>query len=541
MLLFCLICDKNILKTSKDPKLSIMNRMLTHSNNKNNKRHTLLEEKYGTPGNTLPPHETVFPHLPTYNAVQISQHDSKEKRVWVSFKCGVYDITDFLNEHPGGDKIMMAAGASTEPFWKLYAVHNSDEVMAIMEKYRIGNLDPSDQGEAIKNVGDPYCDEPKRHPALKPSSKKPFNGEPPLSILADNFITPNDLFYVRNHLPVPNISEKEFELEIKGLGNKEISLKLDDLKKNFEKTSVIATIQCAGNRRSNMSKVKNVKGLSWGSAAIGTAKWSGVRLRDVLKTYGIDESNLGNIKHVHFEGLDTDVANVPYAASIPIYKAIDPRGDVILAYEMNDEPISPDHGYPLRVIVPGTVGARNVKWLNQIVVSDKESDGHWQQNDYKGFSPSVNWDTVDFTKSPAIQELPVQSAICEPENEATVTLTSEKTIKASGYAWSGGGRKIIRVDVSADGGATWLTANLEHADKTKDIVEVDGREWAWALWKVDIPVLEEQLKSGQKLEIVCKAWDSSYNTQPENVDHIWNLRGVLSNAWFRVNVNLPSN
>lgn len=131
-------------------------------------------------------------------------------------------------------------------------------------------------------------------------------------------------------------------------------------------------------------QIKPVKGLNWGSAAIGTAKWTGVRLRDVLKAYGIDESNLGNIKHVHFEGLDTDVANVPYAASIPIHKALDPRGDVILAYEMNEEPISRDHGYPLRVIVPGIVGARNVKWLNRIVVSDKESNGHWQQNDYKG-------------------------------------------------------------------------------------------------------------------------------------------------------------
>lgn len=130
--------------------------------------------------------------------------------------------------------------------------------------------------------------------------------------------------------------------------------------------------------------MKHVKGLNWSSAAISTAKWTGVRLRDVLKACGIDETTLGDIKHIHFEGLDTDVANVSYAASIPIYKALDPRGDVILAYKMNDEPISRDHGFPLRAIVPGIVGARNVKWLNRIVVCNKESDSHWQQNDYKG-------------------------------------------------------------------------------------------------------------------------------------------------------------
>lgn len=103
---------------------------------------------------------------------------------------------------------------------------------------------------------------------------------------------------------------------------------------------------------------------------------------------------------------------------------------------------------------------------------------------HQGFSPSVDWDTVDFKKSPAIQELPVQSAISEPTEGSTAAIIDGDKIKVSGYAWSGGGRKIIRVDVSADGGSTWKTSNLEHADAKKDVVDVDNREWAWALWKV---------------------------------------------------------
>lgn len=101
---------------------------------------------------------------------------------------------------------------------------------------------------------------------------------------------------------------------------------------------------------------------------------------------------------------------------------MDKSGDVILAYEMNGEPLLRDHGYPIRVIVPGIVGARNVKWLGSIYVSEKESTGFWQANDYKGFSPSVDWDTVDFSQSPAIQELPVISAVCDPQSNETVTV-----------------------------------------------------------------------------------------------------------------------
>lgn len=224
---------------------------------------------------------------------------------------------------------------------------------------------------------------------------------------------------MRNHLPVPEVDPSKYKLKIAGTGLKEKTFTLDEIKK-FPKYTVSAAIQCAGNRRSEMSTVKQVKGLSWAHAAIGNATWSGAKLTDVLKSCGLDLDN-ADIHHVQFEGLDKGPENIPYGASIPVEKAFSPHGDVILAYEMNGEPLPRDHGYPLRVIVPGVVGARNVKWLSKIILSDKESDSHWQQNDYKGFCPSVDWDTVDFKSAPAIQELPVTSAICSPEEGEVVT------------------------------------------------------------------------------------------------------------------------
>ena len=191
-----------------------------------------------------------------------------------------------------------------------------------------------------------------------------------------------------------------------------------------------------------MNSVKPLKGLNWKGGAIGNATWSGARLYDILKAAGYSDDDI-KAKHIHFEGYDVGADGSPYGASIPVEKGSNPRGDVILAYEMNGETLPRDHGYPIRAVVPGVVGARNVKWLNRIILSDKESDSHWQQGDYKGFNPSIDWDNVDFSKSPAIQNMPITSAICEPAQGAKVKPGQE--LKLKGYAWSGGGNKVIRV------------------------------------------------------------------------------------------------
>jgi sulfite oxidase len=150
---------------------------------------------------------------------------------------------------------------------------------------------------------------------------------------------------------------------------------------------------------------------------------------------------------------------------------------------MNGQEIPLDHGFPLRLIAPGIVGARNVKWLSRIVLSDEESHSHWQRKDYKSFSPNINWDNVDFENAPAIQELPVQSAICDPIDGQVVNIGGKKSVKLRGYAWSGGGRKIIRVDVSADNGKNWITADLQQEDTPLN------RTYSWSLWQVLYPII----------------------------------------------------
>uniref|UniRef100_A0A8C5MLY3 Sulfite oxidase, mitochondrial n=1 Tax=Leptobrachium leishanense TaxID=445787 RepID=A0A8C5MLY3_9ANUR len=470
--------------------------------------------------------------FPQYTRADVKQHASLADRVWVTYAGEVFDITEFVELHPGGNRIMLAAGGALEPFWALYGVHKSEHVIEILQEYKVGELRPEEKKE--EDSTDPYSKDPPRHPVYKINSLKPFNAEPPTGILTESYITPNDFFFKRNHLPVPDINPDQYKLVIEApaatKGEKPLQLTLNDLKTKFPQHEITATLQCAGNRRSEMNAVKQVKGLDWGTAAISTARWAGVRLRDVLQHAGYTE-NTPNANHVQFEGLDCDITGTSYGASITFAHAMRKENDVLLAYEMNGQEIPRDHGFPLRVIVPGIVGARNVKWLGRIVVSEEESRSHWQQNDYKGFSPSVDWDTVDFTTSPAIQDLPIQSAITEPHPGQEVVPNSEGNLTLKGYAWSGGGREVVRVDVSLDGGKTWQVAELT-GEKQKA-----GQAWAWKIWQLSVPMPSE----AKELTILCKAVDSSYNVQPDTVAPIWNLRGVLSNAWHRVQVTVGAN
>lgn len=467
--------------------------------------------------------------LPTFTRAEISQHKQVEKRVWVTYKDGVYDVTDFLSQHPGGpEKLMLAAGSAVDPYWQVFAQHNCEEVHEMLEQYRIGNIAQTDRITAdVQTKDGPYAKDPARSFLLKVNTQEPFNAETPPILLYEDYITSNELFFVRNHLPVPVCDPDNYMLEVTGEGIASVKLTLNDLKTKFPQHTVTATIQCAGNRREELGKVKEVKGISWTGGAIGNAKWTGVRLREVLLYAGLKEEIEGKVQHIHFEGLDKNpLTGECYGASIPVEKAMDPRGDCLLVYGMNGTELPRDHGYPLRALVPGTVGARNVKWLARIVASSDEYDGQWQKNDYKGFSPSVDWSNVDFLKAPAIQELPVQSLICFPQEGASLDRDQE-TVTMQGIAWSGGGRGVVRVDVSLDGGETWTEATLkQEQDQSR------SRAWAWRLWEATITLPPNQ----HSMQLCCKAIDESYNVQPDTAGPIWNLRGCLSNAWHRVNI-----
>ena len=154
---------------------------------------------------------------------------------------------------------------------------------------------------------------------------------------------------------------------------------------------------------------------------------------------------------------------------------------------------------------------------------------HWQQKDYKTLSPTIT-ENPDYSKFGAIQTVPVTSAICQPKNESSIKVNKDGTVPVSGYAYSGGGNAVIRVDVSADGGKTWIEAKLERSQEFQG----PPRNWSWILWRATL-----QVSPGSKsVEILSRAVDSSNNVQPESYSGTWNLRGFLANAIARSNVKL---
>ncbi|KAJ7542006.1 hypothetical protein O6H91_10G085100 [Diphasiastrum complanatum] len=380
-----------------------------------------------------------------------------------------------------------------------------------------------------------YDREPPRHPSLTVNSKEPFNAEPPPCTLVASFVTPEEIFYKRNHGPIPVLEDpSEYRLEVGGLVSKPLSLSLEKIRM-LPKHTVVATLQCAGNRRTQMSETKHVKGVGWGVAALGNGIWSGVCLYDILELAGITQGTTATLnggKHVEFVSVDVckEENGGPYKASVPLLQATTPSADILLAYEMNGKELNRDHGYPLRVVVPGVIGARSVKWLRGIYVTADECQGFFMQRDYKMFPPSIDWHNVDWSSRRPLMDFPVQCAICTPKEGAVHALGSMVTIQ--GYALSGGGRGIERVDVSIDGGKTWLEAKRyqkQRGDLYSSDTDNDCEKWAWVLWEITVQIYPP-------VDIIAKAVDSSANTQPEKVKSIWNLRGVLNNSWHCVQV-----
>eukprot|EP00397_Hematodinium_sp_SG-2012_P027967 GEMP01029418.1.p1 GENE.GEMP01029418.1~~GEMP01029418.1.p1 ORF type:complete len:409 (+),score=72.74 GEMP01029418.1:409-1635(+) len=379
----------------------------------------------------------------------------------------------------------------------------------------------------VLDTDDPYFGEPERHPGLIFHNTKPMNAEVPVSLLIDHWITPNDIWFIRHHHPVPVIDGSKYRLEVHG-ASAPISLTLDDLKRRFPKHEVTTTIQCGGNRRSGFNYIQSTSGISWGPGAISTATFGGVLLRDVLRYTGLvtpENAKSDGIKHVIFEGFDD------MQASIPIEKALSPYGDCLLAYEMNGEELPREHGYPVRMVVPGHVGVRNVKWVQAVRTSKEEAIGPWQRGiAYKGFSPSVRsfstFSAKDVENIQSMQEQPVNSVISSPIDEDTTELDS---ITVRGYAYSGGGRGIVRVDVSLDGGHNWTSAELKEGSE-----QHPSMAWAWTFWEAELDIPEEL--QGCEITIVCKATDVAYNVQPESAEGIWNLRGLNNTCWHRIKI-----
>src|SRR3954454_3777489 len=209
----------------------------------------------------------------------------------------------------------------------------------------------------------------------------PFNAETPRAILADGPLTATDAFYVRDHGPVPEIDPAAWRLCVDGLVERELELSLATLREALPEREEVATLQCAGNGRAGLMAIRDIAGeAAWGPGATGTATWSGVALADVLALAG----PLPDAAHVGFDGADLCEEAKPaqrFGGSITLAKAC--RPEVLLAWGMNGQPLQPVHGAPLRVVVPGYIGARSVKWLERIEVRAKPWEGYYQHVVYR--------------------------------------------------------------------------------------------------------------------------------------------------------------
>lgn len=354
-----------------------------------------------------------------------------------------------------------------------------------------------------------------KDPSIVVRSADPLNAGPPLGSLRASPVTPIQLFFVRNHGTVPVVDAAAYRLPVTGLVDRELRLSLDSLRREFAPSTVIATLQCAGNRRRELHAVRSIEGeIPWGAEAVGTAVWRGVPLAEVLRAAGVRAAG----RHMHVVGLDAVAADVQgFGGSIPLEKAM--RPEVLLAYEMNGSPLLPVHGFPLRLVVPGYIGARSVKWLRSISVSAEPSVNYFQSHAYKLFPPHVRAHTADWNTGITLTEPPVSAVICVPHEGQRLRAGQSA---ATGYAFAGGGREIERVEVSADGGARWEAAHLVG----------EAHPWAWRFWEASL-----RLDPGRR-QIAVRAEDSTGAAQPADPAAVWNFKGYVNNAWHRVTVDV---
>ncbi|KAM0788181.1 hypothetical protein ACM66B_001341 [Microbotryomycetes sp. NB124-2] len=393
------------------------------------------------------------------------------------------------------------------------------------------------------------------------TGKWPFNSEPPLPALYDSgFLTPTRLFYVRNHGVAPQVSQADAEawtVTIDGLVEKPLTITLADLIELLPVVTLPVTLVCAGNRRKEQNVVQKSLGFSWGPAGLSTALFTGVYLSDVLdlvrpRNEGhFGEPGFRRAEHVIFEGAE-DLPNGKYGTSQRLRWARQKEKGMMLAWAMNGEALEPDHGYPLRLVVPGQIGGRSVKWLKRIEVSDRESQHHLHFWDNKVLPATLTAeearDQRDWWYDPRyiINDLNTNSAIARPAHDEQLPVAADSdsdSYTIEGYAYAGGGRRVNRVEVTLDDGAHWILANVTYPEDEYRKVAFEAPVWGklditdrdecfcWVLWKVSVPVR----KLVESSCIAVRGCDEGLSLQGKSM--YWNPTGMMNNWWFRVAIH----
>lgn len=376
----------------------------------------------------------------------------------------------------------------------------------------------------------------------------PFNVEAPLSDLYnEGFLTSPELFYVRNHGHVPQVEDDaipNWTFSIEGMVENPITMTLTDLLEQYEQHTYPITLVCAGNRRKEQNVVRKTKGFSWGAAGVSTALWTGVILGDILRKARPKRG----AKYVCMEGADK-LPNGYYGTSVKLNWAMDENRGMMLAHKMNGEMLRPDHGKPLRVVIPGQIGGRSVKWLKKLIITAEPSDNWYHIYDNRVLPTMVS--PEESANNPkwwideryAIYDLSTNSALAYPAHEEQLGLVgAPDKYRVKGYAYGGGGRRVTRVEISLDKGKTWRLANIDYAeDRYREAsprklyggtVDLDWREasFCWCFWNLDIAVSD----LADSKDILVRAMDESMNLQPR--DMYWSVLGMMNNPWYRVTI-----
>jgi DMSO/TMAO reductase YedYZ molybdopterin-dependent catalytic subunit len=323
-------------------------------------------------------------------------------------------------------------------------------------------------------------------------SEEPLVLETPTDELG-GFITPTKSFFVRTHFPIPKIDKNKWRLRIEGEVEKPFEINFGELIK-LESRKIPATLECAGNSRSFLEP--KVKGVQWKLGGVGNAEWTGVPLSILLERAGVKS----NAIEIIFEGADRGRLEDPksprgeinFARSIPIAKT----RSVLLAYKMNGEELPPEHGFPVRAIVPGWYAVASIKWLQRIIVTDKPFGGYYQTLDYAFWKREG-----EQARLTALSEMQTKAEIIQPSDGEVVAANSNVRIR--GAAWTGNG-EITKIELSSDGGSTWKEAKLLGESKPN----------AWRLWEFD---WKTSSKPG-KVALIARATDSNGGTQPTERD-----------------------
>lgn len=405
-----------------------------------------------------------------YTIDRVSEHDTPDD-AWVTYRNGVYNITDFIKDHPGGNYINMALGGDISHYINYFGVHLlNNQFMTTLERYRIGQLvEPIGNNIPIGNSE--YTSK------MRINMSYPLECEP--YYIPFSYITPFSHKYIRNHSDIPEVGNSQIAIYYNDIFLDNIDM---DSIQHCNRTDFYNTLQCCGNRIDEKQALKKFNNYDISSKGmIYNSLFSGYSLECLAKPILLKNYNrIGDINHIQFEGSDL------YKISVPITYL----DNVYIVDKMDGYHLDKEHGGPLRTIVRGTVGCRNVKWINTIRLSSEEADSPWQQNYYRHNGKAIN-------------RYPINTIITSHNNKDYVYNRKKITVKGVAYSLNG----ISSVKVFYDG--KWNNAK----------VHSDNNIYSWNLWEIDLDINDDH----KNIILRCKGYDNSGNTQPDtiNLDDIY--------------------